>query len=61
MENFKCILIVFNICLILGLYVLFFVTLFNEKISLESNLLILIIALQLSIKVKLDLKELKDN
>ena len=61
MENFKCILIVFNICLILGLYVLFFVTLFNEKISLESNLLILIIALQLSIKVKLDLKELKDK
>lgn len=52
---------VIGICLALAFYICFFVTFFDENISEESNLLMLVIALQLSTTVKQNLKELKDN
>lgn len=49
-----------GICLALAFYILFFVTFFDEKISEESNLLMLVVALQLTTMIKQNLKELKD-
>lgn len=60
MEIFKYIMTVLGIWLTLAFYACFFITLFNEKISEESNLLSLVIALQLTTMVKQNLKELKD-
>lgn len=61
MKNFKYIMTVLGIWLASGFYIGFFVALFNENISEESNLLMLVIALQLSTIVKQNLKELKDK
>lgn len=61
MKNFKFIVTVLGVWVALAFYVCFFVTLFNENISEESNLLTLVIALQLTTIVKQNLKELKDN
>lgn len=61
MKNFKFMMTVLGVCLALAFYVCFFVTFFNENISEESNMLLLVIALQLTTIVKQNLKELKDN
>lgn len=56
MKNFKYIKTLIGICLALAFYISFFISFFNENISEESNLLVLVIALQITTMVEQNLK-----